>query len=108
MSAQIKLDTPLDYILGMHERDACSLCDHHFVGTYRGMGIIGISFGRNAIFTEKSLFLKMKPKGLKKAHLGSLFFFQICCFYKSISVNTNYTVTFIMSNCAKLKRTVLF
>lgn len=52
-------------------RDACSLCDHHFVLTYRGMGIIGISFGRNAIFSEKSLFLKMMPEGLKKARLGS-------------------------------------
>lgn len=75
MSAQSKLDILLDCILRVYARYVCPLCDHHFVLSYRGMEvvdkkiIIGISFVRNVIFIENSLFLKMMPGGFKKKHI---------------------------------------
>lgn len=40
MSAQSKLDILLDCILRVYARYVCSLCDHHFVLSYRGMEVV--------------------------------------------------------------------
>lgn len=62
--------------------------------------IIGISFVRNVIFIENSLFLKMMPGGFKKSTSWQPFTDQYL--YTSISVFTKYAVYSSMNNYDKM------
>ena len=77
VSAQSKVDILLDCILWECERDACSLCDHFLVLTYRKMDvllkIIGISFRRKCNIHREFVVPQDYAQGLKKHILAALY-----------------------------------
>lgn len=67
VSAQSRVDIVLDCILGMYEGVLFVIITLFLLtdGWKLLIRIIGISFRRNRIFIENSLFLKMLPEGLE-------------------------------------------